>query len=144
MATKNNPGKYDCYENAHPDEPMFVLLGRDKHAPTLVWLWATLRELEGENPEKVEEARTCCFAMMEWAKAHDRKVAGLGQATLAGLMELIRGINTLVRNANPTNMTDATSIDEFRVFMSQTLFEGEPSREAATQAPEVSTTPSPS
>ncbi len=45
MATKNNPSEYDCYANAEPDEPMFVLLGRDKHAPTLVWLWSTLREL---------------------------------------------------------------------------------------------------
>ncbi|HAW11807.1 MAG TPA: aspartate decarboxylase, partial [Chloroflexi bacterium] len=29
MGTKNNPGKFDCYDDAHPDEPMFVLLGRD-------------------------------------------------------------------------------------------------------------------
>ena len=29
MATKNNPGKFDCYTNAEPDEPMFILLGRD-------------------------------------------------------------------------------------------------------------------
>ena len=39
MGTKNNPGTFDCYANAEGDEPMFVLLGRDKHAPTLVWLW---------------------------------------------------------------------------------------------------------
>lgn len=38
MGTKNNPGTFDCYANAAPDEPMFVLLGRDKHAPLLVRL----------------------------------------------------------------------------------------------------------
>ena len=32
MGTKNNPGKFDCYEHAKPDEPMFVLLGRDLEA----------------------------------------------------------------------------------------------------------------
>lgn len=36
MGTKNNPGRYDCYANAEPDEPMFVLLGHDRHAATLV------------------------------------------------------------------------------------------------------------
>ena len=51
MGTKNNPGEFDCYANAQPDEPMFVLLGRDKHAPALVWLWAVLRQLDGEKPE---------------------------------------------------------------------------------------------
>lgn len=29
MGTKNNPGAFDCYANAEPDEPMFVLLARD-------------------------------------------------------------------------------------------------------------------
>jgi hypothetical protein len=28
MGTKNVPGKFDCYANALPDEPTFVLLGR--------------------------------------------------------------------------------------------------------------------
>lgn len=42
MGTKNNPGAYDCYANAEPDEAMFVLLGRDKHAGLLVTLWALI------------------------------------------------------------------------------------------------------
>lgn len=71
MGTKNNPGQFDCYAAADPDEPMFILLGRDKHAPTLVWLWAVLRELDGEAPEKVAEARTCATAMMAWAHDHE-------------------------------------------------------------------------
>jgi hypothetical protein len=66
MATKNNPGKYDCYMNAAPDEPMFVLLGRDKMAPALVREWAAKREAAGETAEKVAEARACAVAMERW------------------------------------------------------------------------------
>ncbi len=66
MGTKNNPGKFDCYANAEPDEPMFVLLGRDKHAPLLVRLWTMLRDQEGESIEKLTEALTCADAMQLW------------------------------------------------------------------------------
>ena len=69
MATKNNPGAYDCYANAAPDEPLFVLLGRDRHAPMLVRLWARMREEEGEAPEKVAEARSCAAAMEAYREA---------------------------------------------------------------------------
>lgn len=63
MGTKNDPGDFDCYANAEPDEPMFVLLGRDKHAPLLVDLWAALRELDGEHPDKTDEAIFCADSM---------------------------------------------------------------------------------
>lgn len=43
MGTKNNPGKFDCYANAKPDEPLFVLLARDPLAPFLVSMWAAIR-----------------------------------------------------------------------------------------------------
>jgi len=63
MGTKNNPGDFDCYANAEPDEPIFVLLGRDRHAPSLVRLWALLRSAEGEDEAKVSEALACAAAM---------------------------------------------------------------------------------
>lgn len=63
MGTKLKPGKFDCYENAAPDEPMFVLLARDPLAPLLVRLWADLRERERGNSSKVFEARTCAIDM---------------------------------------------------------------------------------
>lgn len=66
MGTKNNPGNFDCYANAHPDEPMFVLLGRDKHAGLLVRLWALLRAHENEDEDKVQEAVACAKAMDDW------------------------------------------------------------------------------
>lgn len=46
MGTKNDPGEFDCYARAHPDEPLFTLLGRDRLAPGLVRLWAALRSGE--------------------------------------------------------------------------------------------------
>ena len=71
MASKNKPGKFDCYANADPDEPMFVLLGRDPLASALVRLWAGARERMpgGEDPEKLAEARACAKALEAWAVA---------------------------------------------------------------------------
>lgn len=70
MGTKRNPEPHDCYENAEPDEPMFVLLGRDPIAPFIVDLWAGMREqLRGPGP-KVEEASRCAEAMMQWGEVH--------------------------------------------------------------------------
>lgn len=63
MGTKNQPGDYDCYANAHPDEPMFVLLGRDPRAPELVEAWAQMSEARGTDPKKIAEARACAEAM---------------------------------------------------------------------------------
>lgn len=88
MGTKNNPGAFDCYANAEPDEPMFVLLGRDRHAPALVWLWALLRQADGERPDKVAEARKCAEDMTSWNAARGRPVIGLSHFVLAGLRDL--------------------------------------------------------
>ena len=68
MGTKNNPGKYDCYANAEPDEPMFVLLARDVRAPVLVRMWAEMSRLKGTAPEKVTEADQCADAMEAWRR----------------------------------------------------------------------------
>lgn len=58
MGTKNKPGAFDYYANAHPDEPMFVLLGRDRDAPKLIRQWAWLREATGEaSNSRVRRAR---------------------------------------------------------------------------------------
>jgi hypothetical protein len=119
MGTKNNPGTFDCYTNAAPDEPMFVLLGRDKHAPTLVWLWAVLRELDDEKPEVVAEARECCLSMMRWAKDHNRSTVGLGQAGLAAMLELIRSANFRAKDA----INAETDDEAMRLFLSATEFE---------------------
>lgn len=66
MGSKNSPSQFDCYLNAHPDEPMFVLLARDPAAPDLVEAWAHHRERLHGPSAKVEEARTCAATMRAW------------------------------------------------------------------------------
>lgn len=70
MGTKNNPGKFDCYEKAERDEPMFVLLGRDPAASMAVLFWiAVRRQLRLGGDEKNEEAMTCAHALEAWARS---------------------------------------------------------------------------
>ncbi len=74
MGTKNNPGSFDCYANAEPDEPMFILLGRDPHAHAAVRKWADDRLAmirAGQKPlddmRMVWEAQDCAAAMEHFA-----------------------------------------------------------------------------
>jgi hypothetical protein len=80
MGTKSNPGAWDCYANAEPDEPMFILLGRDPHAGAAVRKWAADREAlieGGHKPETdrqmVEEARRCADAMDDYSERRWRR-----------------------------------------------------------------------
>jgi hypothetical protein len=68
MGTKNNPGKFDCYANAEPDEPMFIMLGRDRIGGSLVRLWASVKETFQEDRKKLTEARECAAAMDAWCQ----------------------------------------------------------------------------
>lgn len=68
MATKTRPGVFDCYAAAKEDEPMFVLLGRDPMAPTLVRAWAKMRVESGEDGAKVQEALRCADEMEAYSK----------------------------------------------------------------------------
>ncbi len=78
MGTKNNPGSYDCYANAHPDEPMFVLLGRDPIGGALVRLWAEARETLKPGDKKIGEAQECAASMDEWClRTASREVHGV-------------------------------------------------------------------
>lgn len=125
MATKNQPGVHDCYAAAEPDEPLFVLLGRDRHAPALVALWCVLREMDGEDAAKVEEARRCAIQMMAWGAERGRKYVGFGQTTLVGIMELIRTANLALKGP-PGN--EATAAEFLRRVMSRTDVEQPPEK----------------
>lgn len=76
MGTKNNPGAFDAYEAALPDEPIFTLLGRDASAPETIRYWAAHREenlrlftgsMNGaeffHELDQIAEARQCADAM---------------------------------------------------------------------------------
>jgi len=91
MGTKNRPGDFDCYANAEPDEPMFILLARDEKAPEIVRAWVTKRYVARNLPndmgpfkydEKEREALACAAAMEKWRAANpgpyplDRYVSG--------------------------------------------------------------------
>lgn len=73
MGTKNNPGQFDCYKNALPDEPMFVLLARDPTFYHFVIEWAKRRGQAidcGDRPQEdsriVREAYMCAGDGAKW------------------------------------------------------------------------------
>jgi hypothetical protein len=80
MGTKQNPGEFDCYANALPDEPMFVLLARDPDFHWTVMEWALRCEQEiyrGERPQSdmamISEAINCAKIGAKWRLENDGK-----------------------------------------------------------------------
>lgn len=86
MGTKATEAADGCYAKALDDEPMFVLLARDKSAPGLVRKWADERERtnapvqyigepEIEHPDaaQIAEARYCAAKMEVWRYENDGK-----------------------------------------------------------------------
>lgn len=80
MGTKANPGKFDCYANAMPDEELFTLLARDPSFPKFVHEWADEREREiqmGRRPlddtEMVNEAHVSAERARTWRLENDGK-----------------------------------------------------------------------
>lgn len=78
MGTKANPGEFDGYGRALPDEPMFTLLARDPRAASLVDAWAKWcvdAINEGERPDidvaKADDARRIAQAMRDWREANE-------------------------------------------------------------------------
>jgi hypothetical protein len=78
MGSKNKPGKFDCYANAMPDEPMFVLLARDPEFYSLVSEWAKRRALDiacGDRPQSdqdlVDEAYQCANDGARWRRMNN-------------------------------------------------------------------------
>ena len=78
MGSKSTPGRFDCYANALPDEPMFVLLARDPDFFRLVHEWAVRRGADvrcGLRPQSdmalVAEAEACAWEGERWRKANN-------------------------------------------------------------------------
>ena len=122
MSTKTNPGAYDFYSRALPDEPMFVLLARDPFAPYLVEMWAAQREHEIREQKRprtdaamVTEARAESVAMRTWRAENDGKwregpadAILLKKARLAALVMIQRDN---AKKALTTSSTVLTEID---------------------------------
>lgn len=78
-----------CLNKSQPNEPVFVLVGRDPTAPQTIRLWATMNEGR-QPPEKLAEAMNLADEMDKWracsmpqAIAKDARV-DLNQAHAAG------------------------------------------------------------
>jgi hypothetical protein len=63
-----------CLNRSRDDEPVFVLCGRDRSAPTVIEFWATLADHAGVPLEKVKAAREEAVAMRQWQSANYSKV----------------------------------------------------------------------
>lgn len=88
MGTKNDPGAFDCYANAEPDEPMFILLGRDPAAAYAVYSWCMLRVRAGLNKKddtQIVDARASAKKMLDFAIKKGR-----ARAVLALLLEVFK------------------------------------------------------
>lgn len=129
MGTKSNPGKFDCYAHAGHDEPLFILLGRDRHAPALIWLWATMREIDGEDPEKVKDARDLVTQMLEYQTSSGKQAVGYAEAVLSGVLEMARVSNFAVRKLHELEddgkivLGTQTGPDRVRMILGQLRFE---------------------
>lgn len=74
METKNHQGPHSCYAKAMPDEPMFVLLGRDPAAPMAILRWIELRQQikgQGVDAAQLEEASHDAQRFEKWRLEHD-------------------------------------------------------------------------
>lgn len=70
MGTKNDPGEFDCYAKARPDEPLFVLLARDPAAPFVVAFWTAIHEAMGDtSSDKLGEAHAVSKDMADYFRA---------------------------------------------------------------------------
>lgn len=100
MGTKNNPGRFDCYAAAAPDEPHFTLLGRDRDAAVTILFWAALRRLRNDpaDAERIAEAEQCATEMIRWLVEHKgREPSGMLAAShaLAVMAELNGAVVTV-------------------------------------------------
>lgn len=112
MGTKNNPGDYDCYAKLEPDEPYFLLRGKDPAAPYLTMMWAASRRgdwngmldlvnamvinkeinarVSHEEHSKLAESRQCALAMNEW-RAQKLLPSAEGKTAMSGELTVNRG-----------------------------------------------------
>jgi hypothetical protein len=117
MGTKNQPGSFDCYANAAPDEPMFVLLARDPSAALLVELWCTMRRNRKAldfADSKETEAKECAESMRRWREDHEPSAASEAQRIAirekvieaAGILATMLFVDGIVRDRTMANMSE--------------------------------------
>ena len=130
MGTKNEPGDFDCYSKAENDEPIFVLLARDRLAPNVVRKWATQYEmskggvLTSEQVVKLNEALDCANAMDEWYRQNrpippDKiEFRGIDALTKKEATETLKFLDGLVKNW-PLDSVVTPEADAVRRFINR-------------------------
>ena len=71
MATKNNPGEFDCHAEADIDEPIFTLRAKDPLSSAVVRVWCVMRRMTRRpwterEARKLAEADRVARAMENW------------------------------------------------------------------------------
>lgn len=73
-----------CMSKAFPDEPAFVLLGRDIAAPVAIRAWIEARILAGKNTrndsqisEALELVRMMEMEQSDWHEAAEKQMGGI-------------------------------------------------------------------
>jgi hypothetical protein len=98
VGTKNNPGEFDCYAKAEPDEPMFTLLARDPQFANLVRLWAALRRRNYADAA-AHFSNACFAASIAQHKDSDLpKAQEANQCAVLGLRWRSDAIPTLIKD----------------------------------------------
>lgn len=91
MGTKANPGPFDCYAKLEPNEPYFLIMGRDPMGQQLVEMWCSGAELwlsskygspgndnltfgawMSRERAKISEARAVAEAMATYCRGEDK------------------------------------------------------------------------
>jgi hypothetical protein len=75
MGTKTNPGKFNCYAAALPDEEVFTVLGRDPALPATIRFWMGERArlgkaVEPDDVERLGEAGIIADRAAAWREKH--------------------------------------------------------------------------
>ncbi len=75
MSTKANPGKFNCWAAAMPDEPVFTILGRDPAFPATVAFWKMERQRLGKNETDDDMSRLLAIpreiqSAVDWREAN--------------------------------------------------------------------------
>ena len=124
MGTKTDPGEFDCYGKAEPDEPLFTLRAKDPLAPVLVRLWCGLRAAMAETAEDTSPARAahetrkrregleCARQMEEWRRSRAGGRTGAqaaGEYAMAG--RLLRNLDAQPADEKPGPPAETSTED---------------------------------
>ena len=121
MGTKTNPGPFDCYAAADPDEPIFILTARDPAAPDAIEDWADIRSKmirHGTKPDSdwqmIFEARAIAQQMRDWRGQRRNTVAILPLPAPPIPFDPVRFANLLTRARDVIDCELTVLIDSFR------------------------------